>query len=285
MTDAADMNGADPLSDAAPGNGRGALNGTGGLSAERVSVSLRGQPALSDVTARFERGRVTALLGPNGAGKSTLLGCLAGLRRPDSGRAFIDGVDVLALDRRVRARRIGLLPQGGEVHWDIDVAALVALGRFPHRGRWGESAADVAAVTRAMSATDVTQFAARPATRLSGGERGRALLARVLAGEPEWLLADEPLASLDPSHQLDVLDRLRDVAAQGAGVVLVLHDLSHAARVADDVVLLRKGKVVAHGARDEVLGADQLRAAFGIEVHIGAGPGGDRFVIPVRRSR
>ena len=261
------------------------MSNTGGLGVEHVSVSLRGQPALSDVTARFERGRVTALLGPNGAGKSTLLSCLAGLRKPDAGRALIDGVDVLSLDRRSRARRIGLLPQGGEVHWDIDVAALVALGRFPHRGRWGESAADVAAVERAMSATDVTQFAARPATRLSGGERGRVLLARVLAGEPEWLLADEPLASLDPSHQLDVLDRLHDVAAQGAGVILVLHDLSHAARVADDVVLLREGKVVAHGARDEVLGADQLRATFGIDVHIGSGPGGDRFVIPVRRSR
>lgn len=269
----------------------GALNGVraalaaGSLSVEHVSVTLRGQPALRDVTTRFERGRVTALLGPNGAGKSTLLNCLAGLRRPDSGRAQIDGVDVLSLDRRARARRIGLLPQGGEVHWDIDVSALVALGRFPHRGRWGETAADVAAVSRAMAATDVSQFAGRLATRLSGGERSRALLARVLAGEPEWLLADEPLASLDPSHQLDVLDRLRDVAAQGAGVILVLHDLSHAARVADEVVLLREGRVVAHGARDEVLVADHLRSTFGIDVHIGAAVGGDRFVIPLRRSR
>jgi iron complex transport system ATP-binding protein len=255
------------------------------LSVEHVHVSLGGQLAVSDVTVRFERSRVTALLGPNGAGKSTLLSCLAGLRRPDSGRALIDGTEVLALDSRSRARRIGLLPQLGEVHWDIDVATLVALGRFPHRGRWGETAADLAAVNRAMVATDVVQFATRSAKQLSGGERGRVLLARVLAGEPEWLLADEPLTSLDPAHQLDVLDRLRDVAAAGAGVILVLHDLTHAARVADDVVLLRDGKLVAHGTRDDVLGVDQLRATFGIDVHVGQAAGGDRFVIPLRRSR
>ena len=285
MSGVADMNAAGPPVDAKVRSSTTGVPDTRSLGMEHLSVSLGRQLALSDVTARFERGRVTALLGPNGAGKSTLLSCLAGLRKPDAGHALIDGVDVLSLDRRIRARRIGLLPQGGEVHWDIEVAALVALGRFPHRGRWGESAADVAAVARAMEATDVTQFATRPATRLSGGERSRVLLARVLAGEPEWLLADEPLASLDPLHQLDVLDRLRDVATQGAGVVVVLHDLSQAARVADDIVLLREGKIVASGPRDAVLGADQLRATFGIEVHIGAAPGGDRFVLPVRRSR
>jgi iron complex transport system ATP-binding protein len=273
------------MSDMSGMNGASGMNGVSGMSVEHVRVSLRGQRALSDVTARFERGRVTALLGPNGAGKSTLLSCLAGLRRPDSGRALLDGIDVMALDRRARACRIGLLPQTGEVHWDIDVAALVALGRLPHRGRWGESAADIAAVTRAMAATDVSQFATRRAKRLSGGERGRALLARVLAGEPEWLLADEPLASLDPAHQLDVLDRLREVAAKGAGVILVLHDLSQAARIADDVVLLREGRVIAQGPRDAVLGAEHLRAAFGIDVHVGRVAGGDRFVIPLRRSR
>jgi len=257
----------------------------GAMSVERVRVSLAGRVAVSDVSARFERGRITALLGPNGAGKSTLLSCLAGLRQPDSGRVLLDGTDVRALERRTRARRIGLLPQVAEVHWDIDVSTLVSLGRFPHRGRWGDSAEDIVAIRRAMEATDVVQFATRSAKQLSGGERGRVLLARVLAGEPEWLLADEPLASLDPAHQLDVLDLLREVAARGAGVILVLHDLSHAARIADDVVLLREGRVVAHGPREVALGAEHLRAAFGIDVHVGRADGGDRFVIPLRRSR
>ncbi len=255
------------------------------LSVEAVKVRLRGQPVIREVSARFERGRVTALLGPNGAGKSTLLGCLAGLRHPDAGRVCLDDIDVTTLDRRVRARRIGLLPQSDEVHWDIEVAALVALGRFPHRARWGESTDDKRAVLRAMAATDVTQLANRNVRRLSGGERSRVLLARVLAGEPEWLLADEPLASLDPAHQLDVLEQLRAVAARGAGVVVVLHDLGHAARVADDVVLLREGRVVAQGTRDEVMAARQLRETFGVDVHIGRAIEGDRFVVPLRRSR
>jgi iron complex transport system ATP-binding protein len=255
------------------------------LNVEGVSVSLRGHAALQDISARFGRGRVTALLGPNGAGKSTLLNCLAGLRRPDAGRVALEGVNVLDLDRRSRAQRIGLLPQSAEVHWDIDVAAVVALGRFPHRGRWGESDADRRAVLRAMAATDITRFANRSARRLSGGERSRVLLARVLAGEPEWLLADEPLANLDPAHQLDVLDQLRKVAARGAGVVVVLHELSHAMRVADDVVLLRDGRVIAQGPREAVLEAEQLRETFGIDVHVGRDGDGSRFVVPLRRSR
>jgi iron complex transport system ATP-binding protein len=197
----------------------------------------------------------------------------------------LDGVDIVALERRARARRIGLLPQNSEVHWDVDVATVVGLGRFPHRGRWGESAEDKRAVRAAMAATDVTQFASRSAKQLSGGERGRVLLARVLAGEPEWLLADEPLASLDPAHQLDVLEQLRAVATRGAGVIVVLHDLSHAARVADDIVLLSEGRVIAHGSRNEVLTADRVREAFGIDVHVGHAVAGERFVVPLRRSR
>jgi iron complex transport system ATP-binding protein len=256
-----------------------------GLTATNVLVSLRDQLVLNDVSVHFERGRVTALLGPNGAGKTTLLTCLAGLRVPDAGEVRLDAINVTALDRRARARRIGLLPQNNEVHWDIDVMTLVGLGRFPHRGRWGESADDKRAVLRAMAATDVTQFATRSAKQLSGGERGRVLLARVLAGEPEWLLADEPLASLDPAHQLDVLDQLRAVAARGAGVIVVLHDLSHAARVADDVILLREGRVIAHGPRDDVMTVDRVREAFGIDVHVVHGVEAGRVVVPLRRSR
>jgi iron complex transport system ATP-binding protein len=256
-----------------------------GMCLERVSVSLGRRAVIRDVSGSFERGRVTALLGPNGSGKSTLLACLAGLLRPEAGRVLIDGADIKTLDARTRAQRVGLLPQTGEVHWDIDVATLVALGRFPHRGRWGESAEDRAAVARAMAAMDLTHFATRSVKRLSGGERGRALLARVLAGEPEWLLADEPLANLDPAHQLDVLDRLREIAAQGAGVVVVVHDLSHAARVADSVLMLREGRVVAHGPRESVLSAEVLRATFDVDVHFGDSGDGERVIVPLRRSR
>lgn len=254
-----------------------------GLAAERIGLSLGGRRVLDDVSFAFRRGRVTALLGPNGAGKSSLLACLAGLRVTDTGRATLDGADVRALDRRVRGCAIGLLPQAADVHWDIDVATLVGLGRLPHRGRWGETDADRAAVTAALAATDMTALAGRGVERLSGGERGRALLARVLAGEPEWLLADEPLAGLDPAHQLDVLARLRAVAAAGRGVVLVLHDLHLAARVADDAILLRDGRVVASGPAADVLTTSLIAQAYGVEVEIGSTPAGHRFILPVAR--
>ncbi len=255
------------------------------LAASSVAVALGGNPVLRDVNARFERGKITALLGPNGAGKSTLLACLAGLRVPDSGHIELDGVGVTRMDRRERARRIGFLPQTPKVHWDIDVTTLVGLGRLPHRGRFAETGVDAEAVKRAMHDTDVTQFAQRTANQLSGGERARVLLARVLAGEPEWLLADEPLASLDPAHQLDVLDLMRTVASRGTGVVLVMHDLSHAARAADDVLLLRDGSIVKQGATDSVIDTELLRRTFDIEAHIGEANGTGRFVIPLRRSR
>lgn len=250
-----------------------------------LHVALRGRSVIGGMTAHFEAGRVTAVLGPNGAGKSTLLSCLAGLLQPSSGRVMLDGADLRTLDGRVRAQRIGLLPQNGDVHWDIDVATLVSLGRLPHRGRWGVTPQDTAAIDRAMRATDVTDFAARSAKRLSGGERSRVLLARVLAGEPRWLLADEPLASLDPAHQLDVLERLRDVARRGAGVLLVVHDLTQAARIADDILLIRDGQIVAAGPRDSVLEAAHLRTGFGIDVDVGSASDGQRFVLPLRRAR
>ncbi len=258
------------------------------LAADTITLTLGGACVLDGVSVRFAQGRVTALLGPNGAGKTSLLACLAALRVPDAGRATLDGVDVAALDRRERARRIGLLPQSGEVHWNIDVATLVGLGRLPHRGRWGEAEADRGAVARAMAETDVAHLAGRGVEKLSGGERGRVLLARVLAGEPDWLLADEPLASLDPAHQLDVLARLRAVAERGPrggrGVVLVLHDLHLAGRVADDVVLMAGGRVVAAGQTDAVLTAPLIAAAYGVEVEIGTTPAGHRFILPVGRA-
>ncbi len=255
------------------------------LVADAVSVTIEGAPILSSISATFAPGQVTAVLGPNGAGKSTLLACLAGLRTPDTGDVLIGGISRDALDRRELARRIGFLPQTADVHWDVDVATLVGLGRFPHRGRWGESAVDRAAVAQAMASTDVTSFAARSVNTLSGGERARVLLARVLAGEPEWLLADEPLANLDPAHQLDGLDCLRGVAAAGAGVVVVLHDLNHAARVADQVLLLRNGAVIAQGPPQAVLAEALIAQTYGVTTHIGATPSGQHFIIPTARHR
>lgn len=254
------------------------------LVADRIGVALSGARVLSDVSVTFRPARVTALLGPNGAGKSTLLACLAGLRIPAEGAATLDGAPVHLLHRRVRARRIGLLPQAQDVHWNVDVETLVGLGRLPWRARGGETDADRGAIARAMEATDVAHFAGRGVEHLSGGERSRVLLARVLAGEPEWLLADEPLASLDPAHQLDIAAVLRRIAAREAGVVLVMHDLNLAARIADDAVLLRRGEVVAAGAVDAVLTAPLIARTYDVTVEVGRTRGGERFILPLARA-
>lgn len=251
------------------------------LAAEGITLALGGRRVLDNISVSIASGRVTALLGPNGAGKSSLLACLAALRRPAEGRATLDGTDVGAVPATERARRIGFLPQAADVHWNIDVATLVGLGRLPWRGRWGETDADRAAVAAALAATGMTGFARRGVEHLSGGERARALLARVLAGQPDWLLADEPLASLDPAHQLDIGAQLRAVAAAGRGVVLVVHDLNLAARLADDVVLLREGRVVAAGGSSAVLTAPLIRETYGIAVETGVTASGQRFVVPV----
>lgn len=248
-----------------------------------LSLALGGVRVLDGVHTRFAPGRVTAILGPNGAGKSSLLACLAGLRVPDRGAVMLDDMPRAKIAPRTLARRIGFLPQTADIHWDIDVDTLVALGRFPFRGRWGETAADRAAIAAAMQAMDVAALGKRIVTTLSGGELSRVLLARVLAGTPDWLLADEPLASLDPAHQLDVLDRLRLIAAGGAGVVVVLHDLNQAARVADDVLLLRAGRVIGQGAPDQMLTPDWIAQAYGVTVEIVHGAGGQRVIVPSGR--
>jgi iron complex transport system ATP-binding protein len=235
------------------------------LNVQNLTFAHDRAPTLHELNATFEAGRLSVILGPNGAGKSTLLACLSGLLKPNSGTAKLGDESITNIAATPRAKRIGLLPQGAETHWAITAEALVALGRIPHLRGAGPSADDRSAVTAAMVATATEGFAHRPITQLSGGERARILLARVLAGEPEWILADEPLANLDPGYQLDILDLLRHQARDGKGVVAVLHDLHHAVRFADHVVLLHQGSVFAQGTVDDVITAQNLATVYGID--------------------
>jgi iron complex transport system ATP-binding protein len=236
---------------------------------DHVSLARDARPVLADVCARIEPGTVTVLLGPNGAGKSTLLEAMAGLLPPAAGSVQLAEQPLARMAPAERARAIGYLPQEGPVHWNLTVAELVALGRLPHRGSFGGLAeADAEAVSRALAAADLEALADRPVRSLSGGERARALLARVLAGAPRLLLADEPLASLDPRHQLEMLQLFRKVADTGAAVVLVLHDLSLAARVADRLLLLAAGRLLAEGTPREVLTPARLLAAYGVQLTV-----------------
>lgn len=233
------------------------------LTLDALTVRLGGRTVLDQVTATLRPGRVTAVLGPNGAGKSSLLRTVAGLLAPASGAVRLDDREVGTIPPRERARLIGYLPQGGEAHWNLIARELVRLGRLPHASTPAE---DAAAIDRALAATDAAAFAARPIFTLSGGERARVLLARVLAGEPRWLLADEPLASLDPAHALAMVERFRAVAAAGAGVLLVAHDLLAAQRAADDALLLADGRVIAAGPVAAAVAPDHLARAFGVRV-------------------
>ena len=224
------------------------------LTASKIVLARR----LAGVSAALRPGEITAICGPNGAGKSSLLQCLAGLLVPDGGGVSLDGRDLAALAPRERARAIGYLPQEPEIAWDVAVRTLVALGRLPHRDR-GEPQ-----VARAMQALDLDPLARRPVSRLSGGERARALLARVLAGEPRWILADEPLAALDLSHQLALLGHLRREADRQTGVVLVLHDLALAMNHADRVLVLDRGRLAADGAPEAALSAETIAQVWNV---------------------
>lgn len=226
------------------------------MSLEAHDLALAGR--LDRVSAALRPGEITAICGPNGAGKSSLLECLAGLLLPNRGSVRLDGAPLASLAPRERARSIGYLPQTDEIAWDLSVRNLVALGRLPHRGP-GDAHVDAA-----LAALDLETLSTRPVSTLSGGEKARALLARVLAGEPRWILADEPLAALDLGHQLALVAHFRATAAAGAGVVLVLHDLALAMNHATRVLVLERGRVVADGAPEAALDSALIEKVWGI---------------------
>ena len=245
------------------------------LHAQDITLSFGDRKVLDGVTADFARGPVIAIVGPNGAGKSTLLSCLAGLRKADAGEARLGEERVVAIPGRRRARHIAFLAQSPEIAWDVDVRSFIGLGRTPHLGAFGPSGEDKAAVDRAIAKARLEDFADRAVTRLSGGERARALIARALAGETDWLLADEPLTGLDPAHALDALSLFRQLAhGEGRGVVLTLHDLNLAARFADRVLVLNEGRLVIDGAPQAALAPDILADVYGVVVRRHEGEGG-----------
>ncbi len=238
------------------------------LAAERLDVTLAGRTVLSDVSLSLHQAQLVALVGPNGAGKTTLLRALAGLV-PSTGTVEVGGEPLASLSLRERAKRFGYLPQGHLVHWPLPAKDVVALGRYPHGATDPArlSARDEQAVLRAMQATNVVEFAERPITELSGGERSRVALARVLAVEAPIVLADEPTASLDPRYQIDVMINLRAAADRGVLVVVVTHDLGLAARFADTVLVLSAGRLVAQGKPAQALSEQIMADVFRISAY------------------
>ncbi|WP_435768779.1 ABC transporter ATP-binding protein [Nocardioides sp. SYSU DS0651] len=238
------------------------------LAGSGLVLGYPGTTVVHDVSVQLVPGAVTALIGPNGSGKSTVLRSLARLHKVDSGTVTVGADDAAPLSAREFARRVTLLSQSRPHPSGLEVRDVVAFGRHPHRGRFaGLGDADREAMDRAMKVTGVAEMADRPVDQLSGGELQRVWLATCLAQDTGVLLLDEPTNHLDLRYQVETLDLVRDLADHhGTALGVVLHDLNHAAAVADQVVLLHRGRVHAVGTPAEVLTGEHLSAVYGLPI-------------------
>ena len=244
-----------------------------------LSARYDGTPVLHQASLSADARHVVALVGPNGAGKSTLLRCAGGLLAPSQGQALLDGQAITTVTDRDRARRIAYLAADQSVAWSLEVERLVALGRGPFLQPLRQmSVEDEAAITSAMEAADITHLTGRRIDSLSSGERARVHLARVLATGADLILLDEPIAALDPRHQLRVMEIVRASARQGAIVIMAIHALDLAVRYADHVVVMDEGRIRAQGSAREALSAELLADVFGIAVEGGLKPSAARLI-------
>jgi iron complex transport system ATP-binding protein len=247
---------------------------------DAVGVELDGRPVLEGVNLEVRPGEVLALVGPNGAGKSTLLAVLSGERGPDSGTVLLDGRPLHDFAPLELARLRAVLTQDNALSFPFRVREVLEMGRSPW-ARTPQLDDDDRALASAAAQADVEHLLDRRFTELSGGERARVSLARVLAQHTPIVLLDEPTAALDLRHQEDVLQVARSLAASGRAVVIVLHDLSLAGAVADRVGLLSAGRLVALGTPEEVLTASAVSDVYGVEVEV-ISRDGTLLVVPLR---
>jgi iron complex transport system ATP-binding protein len=243
-------------------------------------------PVLEDVSLEVGRRDLVGILGPNGSGKTTLLKLLAGTLVPARGAVELDGRPIAARSRRDVARRVAYVPQETHAAFDFTVLDIVLMGRFPHLGAFAlEGPDDLAIARQALAATGTADLEQRAFGTLSGGERQRVVIASALAQDPEVLLLDEPTASLDLGHQLDVWSLLRELnEARQVTMVLCTHDLNFAASLCRHLILLRGGRILAQGPTEGVLTADAIRALYGVEADVLLHPGTGRLrITPLAR--
>ena len=256
------------------------------LRAAGVSLGYGDTVVVDDLDLDVLDGTVTAVIGPNGCGKSTVLRALARLLAPRHGHVLLDGERIDRVPPRQVATRLGVLPQNPSAPDGLTVADLVARGRHPHQ-RWYRqwSPGDEAAVDEALAWTDMAELADRPLETLSGGQRQRVWISMALAQGTDLLLLDEPTTFLDLAHQVDVLDLVERLHRErGRTVVMVLHDLNLAARYADRLVAMHRGRIAASGTPAEVLTEETMRAVFGLEARVLTDPvAGTPMVVPVGR--
>ena len=243
--------------------------------------------SLSALSLGIERGSLTGILGPNGCGKTTLLRLMAGVLRPQDGAITIDGDAVDRVPRRQLGRRVAIVPQETHPAFDYTVLEMVLMGRHPHLGTFQlEGPNDYAIAAEALSATGATHLAARSYATLSGGEKQRVVIASALAQQPDVLLLDEPTASLDLGYQLEVSSLLTRLNRnRGVTMVMATHDLNLAASLCDRLVLMRAGKIFAHGATTDVLTEASIKRLYDVEVDVQFHEtAGHLTVVPIRRA-
>ncbi len=238
------------------------------LETKNLTLDIHGKKILDDINFSLSGGELVGLIGPNGAGKTTLLKQLAGLNGKKQS-VFFKGKPIEQSSLSQRAKDVAYLAQGAPVHWPLTVERVVALGRIPHQSYWQRiSSNDKRVIQKAMEQAEIEHLSLRTVTSLSGGERMRVLLARLFATDPQIILADEPTASLDPYHQMHVMELLKQRSLKGGSVVVVMHDLSLAARFCDRLVLLKQGRCLVDGSITEVLRNEWLQEAYGITADI-----------------
>lgn len=256
------------------------------LRAEHLTLGYGHRTVVHGVDLEIRSGALTVLVGANASGKSTLVRGLARLLRPTSGRVTLDGTDLARIPNRRLAQVVGVLPQSPVAPDGIRVGDLVAHGRYPHRAFFrGHSSDDDEVVAAALAATDTATLVGRRVDELSGGQRQRVWISMALAQQPRVLLLDEPTSALDVAHQVEVLEVLRAEVERGRTVVLVMHDLTLAARYADDVVVLAEGRVVARGEPTATLTEDVVGRAFGVRSRVLPDPDTGRPVVLPRPGR
>ncbi|MGE0217353.1 ABC transporter ATP-binding protein [Mycolicibacterium sp.] len=253
------------------------------LQAQGLSIGYEDTTVISDLSVTIADDRITVIVGPNACGKSTLLRGLARLLKPSAGQVVLDGTDIARMHTKEVARRLGLLPQTSVAPEGITVADLVARGRYPHQKllrQWSND--DEAAVADAMASTGVTELAGRLVDELSGGQRQRVWVAMVLAAQTPLLLLDEPTTFLDIAHQVELLDLFARLNRErGQTVVAVLHDLNHACRYADDIIVMKSGQIVTQGDPGTVITEGLVQQVYGLACQIIDDPQtGTPLVIP-----
>ncbi|NDJ17363.1 ABC transporter ATP-binding protein [Myxacorys almedinensis] len=240
-----------------------------GLTTQNLSLAYDGTTIIQQLTVSIPTGQITALVGANGCGKSTLIKGLARLLKPSDGMVYLDGKSIVQQSTKSVAQQLGLLPQGPTAPEGLTVKDLVAQGRYPYQNwmqQWSDQ--DEKLVQQALEITNLVELSDRPLDTLSGGQRQRAWIAMALAQDTEILLLDEPTTFLDLAHQIEVLDLLHDLNQQGRTIVMVLHDLNHACRYADCLIVVKNGRIFAVGEPRSIMTEDLVQEVFNLECRI-----------------